>query len=100
MAFDEDGQADSLERRQQICSRAYRLLTEEVGFPAADIMCAPNVVAVATVIEEHASYGLDFIEATRWIKENLPGAKVSGGISNVSLSLRCNHTVREGIHAT
>ncbi len=99
MAFDEDGQADSLERRKQICSRAYRLLTEEVGFPAEDIIFDPNVFAVATGIEEHASYGLDFIEATRWIKENLPGAKVSGGISNVSFSFRGNNPVREAIHA-
>src|SRR4051794_23130989 len=99
MAFDEDGQADSLERRKQICSRAYRLLTEKVGFPAEDIIFDPNVFAVATGIEEHASYGLDFIEATRWIKQNLPGAKVSGGISNVSFSFRGNNRVREAIHA-
>src|SRR4051812_17684183 len=99
MAFDEDGQADSLGRRKQICSRAYRLLTEEVGFPAEDIIFDPNVFAVATGIEEHASYGLDFIEATRWIKQNLPGAKVSGGISNVSFSFRGNNPVREAIHA-
>ena len=99
MAFDEDGQADSLERRQQICARAYRILTEEVGFPAEDIIFDPNVFAVATGIEEHASYGLDFIEATRWIKANLPGAKVSGGISNVSFSFRGNNPVREAIHA-
>jgi 5-methyltetrahydrofolate--homocysteine methyltransferase len=99
MAFDEDGQADSLERRKQICSRAYQLLTERVGFPAEDIIFDPNVFAVATGIEEHASYGLDFIEATRWIKENLPGAKVSGGISNVSFSFRGNNPVREAIHA-
>ena len=85
MAFDEDGQADNLERRKAICERAYRILVDEVGFPAEDIIFDPNVFAVATGIEEHASYGLDFIEATRWIKENLPGAKVSGGISNVSL---------------
>ncbi|HEY1105070.1 MAG TPA: methionine synthase, partial [Agromyces sp.] len=99
MAFDEEGQADSLERRKQICSRAYTLLTEQVGFPAEDIIFDPNVFAVATGIEEHASYGLDFIEATRWIKENLPGAKVSGGISNVSFSFRGNNPVREAIHA-
>ncbi|MDC5697478.1 methionine synthase [Intrasporangium calvum] len=99
MAFDEDGQADSLERRTQICARAYRILTEEVGFPAEDIIFDPNVFAVATGIEEHASYGRDFIEATRWIKENLPGAKVSGGISNVSFSFRGNNPVREAIHA-
>jgi 5-methyltetrahydrofolate--homocysteine methyltransferase len=99
MAFDEDGQADNLERRKQICERAYRILVDEVGFPAEDIIFDPNVFAVATGIEEHASYGLDFIEATRWIKENLPGAKVSGGISNVSFSFRGNNPVREAIHA-
>ncbi|WP_439117424.1 methionine synthase [Nocardioides abyssi] len=99
MAFDEDGQADDLERRKAICGRAYRILVDEVGFPAEDIIFDPNVFAVATGIEEHASYGLDFIEATRWIKENLPGAKVSGGISNVSFSFRGNNPVREAIHA-
>ena len=99
MAFDEDGQADSLERRVAICERAYRILVDEVGFPAEDIIFDPNVFAVATGIEEHASYGLDFIEATRWIKANLPGAKVSGGISNVSFSFRGNNPVREAIHA-
>jgi 5-methyltetrahydrofolate--homocysteine methyltransferase len=99
MAFDEDGQADNLERRKVICSRAYKILTEEVGFPAEDIIFDPNVFAVATGIEEHASYGRDFIEATRWIKENLPGARVSGGISNVSFSFRGNNPVREAIHA-
>ncbi|CAM3807510.1 methionine synthase [Nocardioides marinus] len=99
MAFDEDGQADNLERRKAICERAYRLLVDEVGFPAEDIVFDPNVFAVATGIEEHAGYGLDFIEATRWIKANLPGAKVSGGISNVSFSFRGNNPVREAIHA-
>ncbi|WP_323793525.1 methionine synthase [Nocardioides sp.] len=99
MAFDEDGQADNLERRKAICERAYRILVDEVDFPAEDIIFDPNVFAVATGIEEHASYGLDFIEATRWIKENLPGAKVSGGISNVSFSFRGNNPVREAIHA-
>jgi len=99
MAFDEDGQADSLERREQICRRAYDILTTEVGFPAEDIIFDPNVFAVATGIEEHARYGLDFIEATRWIKANLPGALVSGGISNVSFSFRGNNKVREAIHA-
>ena len=99
MAFDEDGQADNLERRKAICERAYRILVDEVGFPAEDIIFDPNVFAVATGIEEHASYGKDFIEATRWIKENLPGAKVSGGISNVSFSFRGNNPVREAIHA-
>ena len=99
MAFDEDGQADNLERRKAICERAYRILVDEVGFPAEDIIFDPNVFAVATGIEEHATYGQDFIEATRWIKENLPGAKVSGGISNVSFSFRGNNPVREAIHA-
>ncbi|HWJ83530.1 MAG TPA: methionine synthase [Nocardioides sp.] len=99
MAFDEDGQADNLERRKQICERAYRILVDQVGFPAEDIIFDPNVFAVATGIEEHATYGVDFIEATRWIKENLPGAKVSGGISNVSFSFRGNNPVREAIHA-
>ena len=99
MAFDEEGQADSLERRKEICGRAYKILTEQVGFPAEDIIFDPNVFAVATGIEEHANYGVDFIEATRWIKENLPGAKVSGGISNVSFSFRGNNAVREAIHA-
>jgi 5-methyltetrahydrofolate--homocysteine methyltransferase len=99
MAFDENGQADSLERRTAVCERAYRILTEQVGFPAEDIIFDPNVFAVATGIEEHATYGRDFIEATRWIKENLPGALVSGGISNVSFSFRGNNPVREAIHA-
>lgn len=99
MAFDEEGQADSLERRKQICRRAYDILTQEVGFPAEDIIFDPNIFAVATGIEEHATYGTDFIEATRWIKENLPGALVSGGVSNVSFSFRGNNPVREAIHA-
>ena len=99
MAFDEDGQADNLERRKQICERAYRILVDQVDFPPDDIIFDPNVFAVATGIEEHATYGRDFIEATRWIKQNLPGAKVSGGISNVSFSFRGNNPVREAIHA-
>ena len=99
MAFDEDGQADNLERRKAICERAYRLLVDEVGFPPEDIIFDPNVFAVATGIEEHATYGQDYIEATRWIKQNLPGALVSGGISNVSFSFRGNNPVREAIHA-
>ncbi|MCW1957357.1 MAG: methionine synthase, partial [Mycobacterium sp.] len=99
MAFDEDGQADNLERRKQICGRAYRILTEEVGFPAEDIIFDPNVFALATGIEEHAAYGTDFIEACAWIKENLPGVHISGGISNVSFSFRGNNPVREAIHA-
>ena len=99
MAFDEEGQADSLERRKQICQRAYDLLTQEVGMDPHDIIFDPNIFAVATGIEEHAAYGTDFIEATRWIKENLPGALVSGGVSNVSFSFRGNNPVREAIHA-
>ncbi|MDF3043773.1 MAG: metH [Ornithinibacter sp.] len=99
MAFDEEGQADSLERRQEICGRAYRLLVDQVGFPAEDVIIDPNIFAVATGIEEHAAYGTDFIEATRWIKENLPHALVSGGVSNVSFSFRGNNAVREAIHA-
>ncbi len=99
MAFDEDGQADSVQRRTQVCERAYRILVDEVGFPPEDIIFDPNVFAVGTGIEEHANYGLDFIEATRWIKANLPGALVSGGISNVSFSFRGNNPVREAIHA-
>jgi 5-methyltetrahydrofolate--homocysteine methyltransferase len=99
MAFDEQGQADSLQRRQEICRRAYDILVEQVGFPAEDVIVDPNVFAVATGIEEHARYGLDFIEATRWIKQNLPGALVSGGVSNVSFSFRGNNRVREAIHA-
>jgi len=99
MAFDEDGQADNLERRKSICRRAYDILVNEVGFPAEDIIFDPNVFAVATGIEEHANYGVDFIEATRWIKQNLTGALVSGGVSNVSFSFRGNNAVREAIHA-
>jgi 5-methyltetrahydrofolate--homocysteine methyltransferase len=99
MAFDEDGQADNLERRKTICARAYKILVDEVGFPPEDIIFDPNIFAVATGIEEHANYGVDFIEATRWIKANLPGAMVSGGVSNVSFSFRGNNAVREAIHA-
>lgn len=99
MAFDEEGQADNLERRKQICQRAYDILVNDVGFPPEDIIFDPNVFAVATGIEEHANYGVDFIEATRWIKQNLPGALVSGGVSNVSFSFRGNNPVREAIHA-
>jgi 5-methyltetrahydrofolate--homocysteine methyltransferase len=99
MAFDEDGQADNLDRRKAICARAYELLTQEVGFPPTDIIFDPNIFAVATGIEEHANYGVDFIEATRWIKQNLPGVLVSGGVSNVSFSFRGNNPVREAIHS-
>ena len=99
MAFDEQGQADNLERRKEICGRAYRILTDEVGFPAEDIIFDPNCFALATGIEEHATYGIDFIDACAWIKENLPGVHISGGISNVSFSFRGNNPVREAIHA-
>ncbi len=98
MAFDEKGQADSYERKIEICARSYKILTEEVGFPAEDIIFDPNIFAVATGIEEHALYGLDFIRATEWIRKNLPYAKVSGGVSNVSFSFRGNEPVREAIH--
>jgi len=98
MAFDEQGQADTFERKTQICERAYRVLVDEVGFPAEDIIFDPNIFAIATGIEEHNNYAVDFIEATRWIKQNLPGAKVSGGVSNVSFSFRGNDPVREAIH--
>src|SRR4051812_3593895 len=99
MAFDEKGQADTLERRKEICGEAYRVLVDEVGFPAEDIIFDPNIFAIATGIEEHSNYGIDFIEATRWIRENLPHARVSGGLSNVSFSFRGNNPVREAIHA-
>ena len=99
MAFDEKGQADNLERRKEIFSRGYRILTDEVGFPAEDIIFDPNCFALATGIEEHATYGIDFIEACAWIKANLPAVHISGGISNVSFSFRGNNPVREAIHA-
>jgi 5-methyltetrahydrofolate--homocysteine methyltransferase len=98
MAFDEKGQADTYERKIEICERAYRVLVEEVGFPPEDIIFDPNIFAIATGIEEHNNYAVDFINATRWIKQNLPGAKVSGGVSNVSFSFRGNDPVREAIH--
>jgi 5-methyltetrahydrofolate--homocysteine methyltransferase len=99
MAFDEQGQADSLERKKEICARTYKLLTERVGFPPQDIIFDPNVLTVATGIEEHNNYAVNFIEATHWIKQHLPGAKVSGGISNISFSFRGNNVVREAMHA-
>ena len=98
MAFDEKGQADTFQRKIEICERAYRVLVDEVGFPPEDIIFDPNIFAIATGIEEHDNYAVDFIEATRWIKQNLPGAKVSGGVSNVSFSFRGNEPVREAIH--
>lgn len=99
MAFDEKGQADTYQRRIEICKRAYEILTKEVSFPAEDIIFDPNILAVATGIEIHNNYGVDFIEATKWIKNNLPLAKVSGGVSNLSFSFRGNNTVREAIHS-
>jgi 5-methyltetrahydrofolate--homocysteine methyltransferase len=99
MAFDEAGQADSKARKVEICTRAYRILTEQLGFPPEDIIFDPNIFAIGTGIEEHNNYGVDFIEATREIKNTLPHAKVSGGVSNVSFSFRGNNPVREAIHA-
>ena len=98
MAFDEKGQADTYQRKIEICERAYRMLTEVIGFPPEDIIFDPNIFAIATGIEEHNNYAVDFIEATRWIRENLPHAKVSGGVSNVSFSFRGNDPAREAIH--
>lgn len=98
MAFDEKGQADTYERKIEICERAYRVLVDEVDFAPEDIIFDPNIFAIATGIEEHNNYAVDFINATRWIKQNLPGAKVSGGVSNVSFSFRGNDPVREAIH--
>jgi 5-methyltetrahydrofolate--homocysteine methyltransferase len=99
MAFDEEGQADSYQRRIEICERAYRILVEEVGFPAEDIIFDPNILTVATGLAEHNNYAVDFIEACRWIKENLPLAKLSGGVSNISFSFRGNNVVREAMHS-
>ncbi|MGQ1785991.1 methionine synthase [Saccharicrinis sp. GN24d3] len=99
MAFDEKGQADNFERRKEICGRAYKLLTEKVNFPPQDIIFDPNVLAIATGIEEHNNYAVDFIKTCKWIKENLPHAHISGGISNLSFSFRGNNVVREAIHS-
>ena len=99
MAFDEQGQADNFQRKIEICARAYDLLTKHANFPANDIIFDPNILTVATGLEEHRNYAVDFIEATRWIKKNLPGARVSGGVSNISFSFRGNNTVREAMHA-
>ena len=99
MAFDERGQADTLERKIEICTRCYKILTEKVGFPPQDIIFDPNILTVGTGIEEHNIYAVNFIEATRWIKENLPRAKVSGGVSNISFSFRGNNAVREAMHS-
>ncbi|HYA28346.1 MAG TPA: methionine synthase, partial [Acidobacteriota bacterium] len=99
MAFDERGQADTLERKIEVCARSYKILTEKVGFPPQDIIFDPNILTVGTGIEEHNSYAVNFIEATRWIKQNLPLAKVSGGVSNISFSFRGNNPVREAMHS-
>jgi 5-methyltetrahydrofolate--homocysteine methyltransferase len=99
MAFDEKGQADNLARREEICARSYRLLVDKVGFPASDIIFDPNILTVATGIEEHQNYAVDFIDSVRWIKANLPHAKVSGGVSNISFSFRGNNPVREAMHS-
>ncbi|SDK14520.1 methionine synthase [Microbulbifer yueqingensis] len=99
MAFDESGQADTFQRKREICERSYRILVDRVGFNPSDIIFDPNIFAVATGIDEHNNYAVDFIEATRWIRENLPGAQVSGGVSNVSFSFRGNNPVREAIHS-
>ena len=99
MAFDEQGQADNFQRKIEICARVYNLLTKQANFPASDIIFDPNILTVATGLEEHRNYAVDFIEATRWIKKNLPGARVSGGVSNISFSFRGNNTVREAMHA-
>jgi 5-methyltetrahydrofolate--homocysteine methyltransferase len=99
MAFDEQGQADNFQRKIDICARAYKLLTERADFPASDIIFDPNILTVATGLDEHRNYAVDFIEATGWIKRNLPGARVSGGVSNISFSFRGNNAVREAMHA-
>ncbi len=99
MAFDENGQADTFQKRIDVCKRAYKILTEEIGFPAQDIIFDPNILTIATGIEEHNNYAVDYIEAARWIKQNLPLAKVSGGVSNISFSFRGNNTVREAMHS-
>jgi 5-methyltetrahydrofolate--homocysteine methyltransferase len=99
MAFDEQGQADTLERRITICRKAYQILTQQVGFHPSDIIFDPNIFAIATGIEEHNNYAVDFIAATKIIKQEMPLAKISGGVSNVSLSCRGNDAVREAIHS-
>ena len=99
MAFDEQGQADTYERKIEVCDRAYRILTEQIAFNPHDIIFDPNILSVATGIEEHNNYAVDFIKATGWIKQNLPGAHVSGGVSNLSFSFRGNNYIREAMHA-
>jgi 5-methyltetrahydrofolate--homocysteine methyltransferase len=99
MAFDEQGQAATYEDKIRVCERAYRILVDQVGFPPEDIIFDPNILTVATGMEEHNNYAVDYINATRWIKANLPHAKVSGGVSNISFSFRGNNKVREAIHS-
>lgn len=99
MAFDEKGQADTFERRIEICKRAYKILTEEIGFPPQDIIFDPNILAIATGIDEHNNYAVDYLEAAKWIKQNLPFVKISGGVSNLSFSFRGNDAVREAMHS-
>ena len=99
MAFDEQGQADTLERKTAITRRAYDILVNQVGFPPQDIIIDPNIFAIATGMEEHNGYGVAFIEAARWIRQNLPHAHVSGGVSNLSFSFRGNEPVREAMHS-
>ena len=99
MAFDENGQAVNYKDKIRICKRAYEILTQKVGFPSQDIIFDPNILTVATGIEEHNNYAVDFFKATKWIKENLPNAKVSGGVSNVSFSFRGNNVIREAMHS-
>src|SRR5205085_10955978 len=99
MAFDEAGQADTFARKTEICKRAYDILVGQLNFPPEDIIFDPNIFAIATGLEEHNNYGVDFIEATRWIRQNLPHAHISGGVSNVSFSFRGNETVREAMHS-
>ena len=99
MAFDEKGQADTKERKVEICARAYDILVNQVGFPAEDIIFDPNIFAVATGIEEHNNYGVDFIEATREIKQRCPHVKISGGVSNLSFAFRGNEPVRKAMHS-
>src|SRR5256886_7075794 len=99
LVLDERGRADNVQRRAEFCRRAYDLLRQRLDFPTSDIIFDPNVLTVATGLEEHRNYAVDFIEATRWIEENLPSARVSGGISNISFSFRGNNAVREAMHA-
>src|SRR5260221_13811503 len=99
LPFDKKEQADTKKRKVEICQRAYKILTEQVGFDPQDIIFDPNLFAIATGLEEHNNYGVDFIEATRWIRQNLPHAHISGGVSNLSFSFRGNEPVREAMHS-